>query len=330
MDRLRNSTRFASGLGAMLLAAVSVSAETPSPALLVLEKSDNTLAIVDPATLLIVARVAAGEDPHEVTASDDGRVAYISNYGGEGSTLNTISVVDLIARKALPAVDLGALHSPHGLAMAGGKLYFTAETNKVIGRYDPATRRVDWVLGTGEDRTHMLVVAPSLERIVTSNVSSGTVSIIERIMQPSGPLGPPPGSNGPPGTAAPGLPGPGGEPRQSWIVTNVVAGQGSEGIDVSPDGREIWVANARDGTATIIEAADKRVSQTVPISVKGANRLKFTPDGKRVLITGLGGRGGSSAAAAADLSVLDASTRKEVKQISAGNRPDGLAWAVRN
>jgi len=122
MDRLRNSTRFASGLGAMLLAAVSVSAETPSPALLVLEKSDNTLAIVDPATLLIVARVAAGEDPHEVTASDDGRVAYISNYGGEGSTLNTISVVDLIARKALPAVDLGALHSPHGLAMAGSIL----------------------------------------------------------------------------------------------------------------------------------------------------------------------------------------------------------------
>lgn len=103
----------------MLLAVMRVSAQTPSPALLVLEKSDNTLAIVDPANLQVVARVAAGQDPHEVIASDDGKLAYISNYGGEGSTLNTISVVDLVARKALPPIDLGALRSAHGLAFAG-------------------------------------------------------------------------------------------------------------------------------------------------------------------------------------------------------------------
>ena len=127
----------------MLLVAMRVSAQIPSPALLALEKSDNTLAIVDPASLQVVAHVAAGQDPHEVIASDDGKLAYISNYGGEGSTLNTISVVDLVARKALPPIDLGALHSTHGLAFAGGKLYFTAETNKVIGRYDPAKQRVD-------------------------------------------------------------------------------------------------------------------------------------------------------------------------------------------
>jgi DNA-binding beta-propeller fold protein YncE len=114
-----------------------------------------------------------------VVASEDGKLAYISNYGGEGSAMNTISVVDLFARKPLRPIDLGALHSPHGLAFAGGKLYFTAETNKVIGRYDPATQRIDWVLGTGQDRTHMIVVANDLRQIVTSNVSSGTVSIIE-------------------------------------------------------------------------------------------------------------------------------------------------------
>jgi YVTN family beta-propeller protein len=315
-------------LGLMLLVAIRVSAQTPSPALLVLEKSDNTLAVVDPASLQIVARVPAGQDPHEVIASDDGKIAYISNYGGEGSTLNTISVVDLVARKALRPIDLGALHSTHGLAIAGGELYFTAETNKVIGRYDPVTRRVDWVLGTGQDRTHMIVVAKSLEQIVTSNVSSGTISIIEQISQQNGRFGPPPGGNRPQGSPPPGSrDGPGSSPRKTWVVTNIRAGSGSEGFDVSPDGKEIWAANAQDDTATIIDVASKKVSQTVPISVKGANRLKFTPDGKQVLISGLGGRSGGSIASGGDLAVLDAATRKEVKLLNLGGGSAGILIA---
>src|ERR1700756_3851783 len=123
--------------GVFLVAANLAEAQTPSPTLLVLEKSDNMLAIVDPANLQIVARVPAGQDPHEIVASPDGKLAYISNYGGSDSTLNTISVIDLTARKALAPINLGALRSAHGLAFAGGKVYFTAETNKIVGRYDP-------------------------------------------------------------------------------------------------------------------------------------------------------------------------------------------------
>ncbi len=85
-------------LAACFVATSCVDAQTPSLALLVLEKSDNTLAIVDPASLKIVGRVPAGPDPHEVESSPDGKYAYISNYGGSDSALHTISVVDLTAR----------------------------------------------------------------------------------------------------------------------------------------------------------------------------------------------------------------------------------------
>ncbi len=173
------------GLAALLLGvAASASAQTPSPALLVLEKSDNAMAMVDPASMKIVARVPAGTDPHEIVASTDGRVAYISNYGGTDSDLHTISVVDLLAHKELPAIDLGALHSAHGLFYAGDKLYFTVETNKAFGRYDPAAKGIDWVLGTGQDRTHMVYVFQDLQRVVTSNVNSATISIIEHVDGP--------------------------------------------------------------------------------------------------------------------------------------------------
>lgn len=324
MSRWMNSGRSSmwgvAALGILLLDASFAVAQMPSPVLLVLEKSDNSLAIVDPASLQIVARVPAGPDPHEIVASADGKLAYISNYGGSDSALNTISVIDLATRKALTPINLGALRSAHGLAFAGGKLYFTAETNKVVGRYDPAAQIVDWVLGTGQDRTHMVAVSDSLDRIVTSNVSSGTISIIEQVSPPTGGFGPPgtaPSTGGPPRGMGP----PPGGFRKTWRVTNVAAGHGAEGFDVSPDGKEIWAANAQDATVTVIDAASKRVTQTLPIPLRGANRLKFTPDGRLVLIAGGGGGAGS---AGNSLVVLDAATRKEVKQLNLGGGAAGI------
>ncbi len=165
-------------LGTLFACGVVRAESTPSKALLVLAKTDNTLAIVNPATLKVVARTPSGPDPHEVIASADGKFAFISNYGG--GAYNTLTVIDLVEQKALPAVDLGPLRGPHGLVFAGGKVWFTAEGAKVIGSYDPATKKVDWVLGTGQNRTHMIFVSEDLKRMVTSNVSSATMTIIEK------------------------------------------------------------------------------------------------------------------------------------------------------
>jgi YVTN family beta-propeller protein len=338
--------------------ALPSAAEAPSTALLVLAKTDQALFIVDPATLSILGQAPSGPDPHEVVASADGKLAYISNYGG--GSLNTITVVDLVNQKALPVIDLGPLRGPHGLAFVGGKLWFTAEGAKVIGSYDPATKTIDWVLGTGQDRTHMIYVFPDLNRMITSNVSSATMTLIERgnaSGRGPGPGGPPPmGPGGRPGE------GPMGAPQTNWTETVIPVGNGAEGFDVSPDAKEIWAANAQDGTISIIDLASKKVVATLDADVKGANRLKFTPDGKLVFVSTLGGP---------DLSVFDSTTRKNVKRIkigrgaagilmqpdgarafvacspddyvavidvkslerrgkiAAGKQPDGLAWAVR-
>ena len=299
--------------GLMPAAAVG---QSPSPALLVLEKSANSLAIVDPATFKIVGRVPAGADPHEIVVSSNGELAYISNYGGLDSDLNTISVVDIAGRKALAAISLGALRSPHGLWYAGNKLYFTAETNKVVGRYDPATRTVDWILGTGQERTHMVVADETQDRIFTSNVNSGTISIIERVVLPA--VGPPPG-------AAPGAapPQPQGSQRKDAQITNVPSGRGSEGFDVGISGTEIWAANALDNTVTVIDVATRKPRLTFPISVEHANRLKFTPDGKRVLVSGLGA-GAQGFSDAPNLVVIDVTAHKEIKKFNLGGGSAGI------
>ena len=285
---------------ALSLPGVLAAQEASPESLLVLSKHDQTLAIVNPATLQVVAKVPVGNDPHEVIASSDGATAYVSNYGG--GAYHTLAVVDLVGLKALPSIDLGALNGPHGLTFVNGKVWFTAEGAKAIGRYDPATQKVDWILGTGQNRTHMIYVAADEEHIFTTNVSSGTVSIIEKELVRMPP--PPPGMT----RLAAGT-------RSDWNETVVRVGNGSEGFDVSPDGKEIWVANAQDGTISIIERASKSVVQTLNANVRGANRLKFTPDGRHVLVSALGGP---------DLVVLDASTRKEIKRVAIGHGAAGI------
>jgi streptogramin lyase len=100
-------------------------------------------------------------------------------YGGFRTPQNTLSVVDLFSQKLAP-VDLGPLRAPHGLDILNGKVYFTTEGSKVIGCYNPATRRVDWVVGTGLGRTHMLKVKPDLGESFTANMTSNTISVFEQ------------------------------------------------------------------------------------------------------------------------------------------------------
>jgi YVTN family beta-propeller protein len=298
-----------------LLASASQAQSTPKETLLALSKRNHSLAIVDPVSLKVLAKVPVGNDPHEVIASADGKTAYVSNYGG--GAYNTLAVIDLIGQKPLSQVDLGPLRGPHGLTFVGGKVWFTAEAAKAIGSYDPANQKVDWILGTGQNRTHMIFVSEDLKRIITTNVSSGTVSIIDKTA--GHPAGPPPGPP-PAGMPVP-PPRPMGPPGGDWDETVVKVGNGSEGFDVSPDGKELWVANAQEGTISIIDLASKKVVETLAANAHGANRLKFTPDGKHVFVSCLGGP---------DVIVLDVATRKEIKRINVGHgaagtvmQPDG-------
>ena len=271
----------------VLTVTPAILAQIPSPKLFVLNK-EGSLALMDPGSGKVLGRVATGEDPHEVTVSSDGKLAFTSNYGSgrPGSEGHTISVIDIAAQKEIHRVDLTPLRRPHGLFFADGKLYFTAESNKAIGRYDPATNKVDWVLGTGQNTTHMVLLNRDRTLIFTSNIGSDSVSIFQR-----------------------------GKGPDSWNQTVVPVGKGPEGFDLSPDEKELWAADSGDGKVSVIDLASKKVVQTIDVHTVRSNRLKFTPDGKLVLISDLG---------TGDLLVLDASTRAERKRINLGHGIAGV------
>jgi len=274
-----------------LIAAISqAQSSAPQQALLVVTKQSHALAIVDPETLLVLARVPIGEDPHEVVVGPDHRTAFISNYG-EG-TLHTLARVDLLTRKPLSPIDLTPLVGPHGLFLHGSRLWITTEGSKSLATIDPASGRIVSVLGTGQDKTHIVWVSSDGTKVVASNAGSQTMSIFDQIL-----ITP---------TVVPGAPRPPASyTHPGWHHTLVPVGKAAEGFAVSPDERELWVGND-DGTISLIDLSTERLEATLHADVRGANRLRFTPDGRLVIVTTHTGK---------DLVVIDARSRRVVKRI---------------
>jgi YVTN family beta-propeller protein len=121
--------------------------------------------------------------------------------------------------------------------------------------------------------------------IFTSNIGSDSVSLIQQ------------GADG------------------QWTQTVIPVGKGPEGIDLAPNGREVWSAHSRDGGVSVIDVPTKKVTHTINVGTKRSNRIKLTPDGKLALISDID---------AGELVVLDTATYKEFKRIPLGKSPEGV------
>jgi len=254
--------------------------------LLVLNKAENNLAFVDADSMKVTGKVAVGDGPHEVVFSADGKMAFVSNYGAQvpGSS---ISVIDVQNRKELRRVDVSPLMRPHGMVVLGWKLYFTAEVNRLIARYDPAANKIDWMMGTGQNGSHMIVVSADQKRMYTSNIGSDTISAFDFS----------------------------GVPPAGSRITHIPVGKQPEAIDLSPNGKEVWTGLNVDRGVDIIDTVTLKPIQRIDLGGR-PYRVRFTPDGKRVLFTMLDAR---------TIILYDAESRKETGRIKLDQVPMGVA-----
>jgi YVTN family beta-propeller protein len=144
-------------------------------------------------------------------------------------------MIDVRSMKEIRRIDPGTGSAPHDVLYTGGKLYFTAEGYKTIGRYDPTANKVEWMLGIGQDGTHLLVLAKDQQTMWVPNRGSNSVSVIDGVT--------------------------GGPPRFKTMAIPV-PGLTPEGLDLSPDGSELWTATRGDGAVSIIDTATRRVKQS--------------------------------------------------------------------
>ncbi len=271
-----------------LIACSQDNQSSDKPLLLVLNKAGASLTILEAHSMKVLGNVTVGDAPHEVVVSQDGKTAFVANYGSQtpGSSL---SVIDLKAMKELRRVDLSPLMRPHGIQEIGGKIYFTAETNRAIARFDPATNKVDWIMGTGQNASHMVVGSSDQKRFYTANIGSDSVTMFELQNIP------PAGSQ----------------------ITQIPVGKQPEAIDLSPDGREVWVGLNAEGAIDVVDTASKKVVEKISLGER-PYRVRFTPDGKQVV---------STLPNKKELVFTDAKTRKEIKRLSLEDVPLGLIFS---
>lgn len=267
-----------------LLIACNAAADT----LLVVNKRDATLALVDPATMKVTGKIPTGEEPHEVAVSDDGKTAVVCNYGGS-SPGTSLTVVDVGAQREVRRFALPGLSRPHGIQAVGSRFYITTEGSLAVARYDAAAQHIDWIAGTGQDVTHMLVVARDEKKIYTTNIGSNSVSVL---------------------AIAP-----------ETAVRQIAVARAPEGIDLAPDGSALWVAGVasrnEEARISVIDPKSASVVRTIPITAKLANRLKFTPDGTRVALSDPGTN---------EVVIFDAVTGDVVKKIATADGPAGILF----
>jgi YVTN family beta-propeller protein len=252
-----------------------------SAVLVVLNKSDHTAALVDPKTLEVVRLVPTGIGPHEAAVSHDGKTLYVANYGTRRPG-NTISVIDIPSGEVLRVAELGENGRPHGIAVASdGALWVTTEESQSLLRLSPQDLSIQDKYVTGENVTHMVVLTPDGSRAFTANIGSGSVSVVD---------------------------------VADGSVKNIQTGEGAEGIDISPDGEEVWVAHRNENNVVILDARTLEKKETVATG-EFPIRVRMTPDGERVLV---------SCAVSNELVVYDRGSRKESNRVSLEETPIGI------
>ena len=323
-------------MAALLSAAATLNAGEPARGrLLVANKGDRTLGIIDPEARRQVAAIPEnGVTGHEVAASPDGKRAFVPIYGNSGvgqpgTDGSLLRVMDLASQQIVGTVDFRSGVRPH-CAMVGpknGLLYVTTELQNSVTVIDPHTLQIVGSVPTGQPESHMLAITRDGRRGYTSNVGTGTVSVLDleaRKVLAVIPISP---------TAQ----------RialsadDKWVFTSdqtkpqlAVIDTATNGVRTwvqlpgkgygtapTPDGRWLLVAVPGVNKVAVVDLASMQVVRSVEVP-RSPQEVLVRPDGAVAYV---------SCSASAQVAEVDLKNWK-VELIAAGRGADGLAWAA--
>src|SRR2546430_9845947 len=231
----------------------------PHAWLLVANQYDQSLSIVDPVAGKEVGKVKTrGIKGHEVIASPDGRLAYVPIYGDSGvgqpgSNGQTIEVIDLATQKIVNTIDLGRPVRPHCPKFGpDGLLYVTAELDNAVDIVDPRSQKRIASIATERPEAHMLAITKDGKRAYTSNVGSGTVTVLDLVHRKP--------------------------------VTVIAVSDVAQRISLSADDRWVFTADQKKPRLAVIDTKSNAVSSWISLPSVGYGTAP-TLDGKWLLVT---------------------------------------------
>lgn len=323
-------TRSLTLVAGALLAAFSLGAAQPTGTLVVTNKSPSTATIIDVGSNRILATLPTGPGPHEVAISSDGRLAIVTNYGGEPR--RTLTVIDVPALRVTRTIELGQYTAPHGIVFLPGDslVAVTSETTRNLVVVNVLAGAIRKVIATEEAGSHMVGVTGDGARAYTGNIGGNNVSELDLVA---------------------------GRTTRRFAVPAQ-----PEAINVTPDGKEVWVGSNATGTVSVVDPA----TGTATAAAEGFGwpyRVLFSPDTRTVLLPDLrreelrfverasrrelarlafpgGGPQGiaitpdgrwvfQSLSRQGRVAIVDAGTRTVAGYLASGETPDGVVYTSR-
>ncbi len=265
--------------GLFLLASCNSSrlaSAPPGSYLVVLDKSDATLRMIEPNSGHVRDLVPTGIGPHEAVAAPDGTLVVVSDYGDQATLGHTLTVFDPFARHVVATIDLSPHTRPHGIAFLDQRstVLVTSETSKALLVVDLGARKVTRIIPTEAELSHMLAVTPDRTRVFTANMRGNSVSAIDL--------------------------------SSGKVLEVLETGNQPEAIAVTPDGNEVWIGHNGDDKIVVLDAHTLEKKAEFACGKKPI-RIAFVPNGELALV---------SCADSDELALIDAHARTERKRIA--------------
>ncbi len=308
---------------------------TTQPVLLVANKAEATVSVLELPGGRILATLPTAIGPHEIATSPDGRRAAVTGYGIKAEPGRSLTVIDLPSLSVVRTIDLGEYRRPHGAAFLpdGRRVVVTVEANDAVVIVDVEAGTVERGIATSQKGTHLVALAPGGARAYTANIGSGTVTAIDLVAM----------------TAS--------EPRPAI--------EECEAIAVTPDGKQVWTAGLEKDRIVVLDAGTLAVIGELAAAGRPI-RITPTPDGRSMLVSNVNGsavqlvdvatrtattipmppRSGPSAVpigtvispdgktayvalgAEDRVAVIDLATRTITGHLATGKGPDGLGYST--
>lgn len=252
-----------------------------SGTLVVTNKTPSTATIVDVASGRTLATLPTGTNPHEIVISSDGALAAITDFGGQR---RTVTVIDVPGLRVARTVDLGENRAPHGIVfMPGDRLVaVTCEQTRTVVLVDVVEGVVRQVVPTEANGSHMIGVNAKGTRGYTGNMRDHTVSELDLTSHRF---------------------------VKSFPVPTV-----PEAINVTPDGKEVWLGSNQTGQVSVLDPATGAVTKATE-GLKWPYRMLFTPDGTQVIVPD---------PTLNELRFIDRAARREVGKLALPGAPQGV------